>query len=158
MFTKIAIVAALATVASAVGKARIVNECAMPFTIWSVGNDIAGPWKVDGRGGVFEEEFRRDPISGGIALKLTGQPDGLYTGKPEIIFAYTLDGDNVWFDLSDLYGDLLNGAELVAASSRTECQEIRWEQGVPPAGSQVKQCRSDADVTLTLCASANWDN
>ncbi|KAK3685174.1 Bys1 family protein [Podospora appendiculata] len=144
--------AAAAPLASAVGNARVANKCNFAVTLWSVGSNVAGPYTISANGGTYSEPFVKDPVTGGMALKMTLDPNGLYTGAPQTIFAYSLDNANIWYDLSDLFGDAFTGKKLVEASANAACPSIVWPNGTPPAGSQVKVCGSDKDVTLTLCA------
>ena len=150
MLPKLITVAFLAETALA-AKARVQNSCPFTVTLWSVGSDISSPSTI-ATGGSYAEDFERDPKSGGRALKITKEPDGLFTGKPQTIFAYTVDGTTVCYDLSDVFGDAFAGNKLVEKSADTTCLAIVWDNGVPPAGSQVKTCGSGADITLTLCA------
>ncbi|EQK98334.1 hypothetical protein G6O67_004192 [Ophiocordyceps sinensis] len=150
--TMILAAAAMAPLASAVGSARVVNNCPFAVTAWSVGSAVSPANRINGGGGTYSETFARDPKTGGRAIKMTLQPDGLTTGKPQTVFAYNLDGNTVWYDLSDVFGDAFAGHKLVEASKNPDCGVITWGNGVPPAGSQVKTCNADADVTLTLCA------
>ncbi|KAM4063008.1 blastomyces yeast-phase-specific protein [Hirsutella rhossiliensis] len=143
--------AAVAPLASAAGNARVVNNCSFSVTAWSVGSAVS-PANTINSGGSYSERFTRDPKTGGRAIKITIEPDGLYTGKPQTVFAYNLDGNTIWYDLSDVFGDAFKGHKLVEASKNPDCGVITWKDGVPPAGSQVKTCNADADVTLTLCA------
>ncbi|PHH86718.1 hypothetical protein CDD83_9852 [Cordyceps sp. RAO-2017] len=138
-------------VASAAGNARVFNNCPFSVTAWSVGGQISAPHNI-ATGRTYSEPFTRDPQSGGRAIKITLRPDGLLRGDPETDFAYNLDGNTIWYDLSDVMGDPFKGHRLVEASSNPSCPRIVWENGIPPAGSQVKNCQADADVTLTLCA------
>lgn len=154
MLANLALLALAATLpaASALGKARVVNRCAETVHVWSVGSAVEGPYALSTSGGYYAEEFRKDPVTGGKALKITRAADGLYTGAPQTVFAYNLDGDRIWYDLSDVFGDAFAGKKLVIASSEPSCPSIVWANGVPPAGSQVKTCTAAQDVTLTLCA------
>ncbi|UNI18466.1 hypothetical protein JDV02_004734 [Purpureocillium takamizusanense] len=153
MFNKLSLLAvgaALAQLTSAVGYARVKNNCPFDVTAWSVGTDIS-PAHTLRHGESYGEPFTRDPKTGGRAIKVTIQPDGLWTGKPQTIYAYNLDGNTIWYDLSDVFGDAFTGHKIKLASSNKDCPAIVWEDGVPPAGSQVKNCGADWDVTLTLC-------
>ncbi|KAL7785619.1 hypothetical protein V8C37DRAFT_393614 [Trichoderma ceciliae] len=152
-FTKTAVLAIAAFVesATALGKSRVVNKCPFSVTIWSVGSAVSQPTTL-GTGGSYGETFSRDPVTGGRALKVTAQPDGLFTGKPQTILATNLEGNTIWYDLSDIFGDAFNGHKVVVSSANTACPQIVWSSGIPPAGSQVKNCGADQDVTLTLCA------
>ncbi|KAL8407716.1 hypothetical protein RB594_006525 [Gaeumannomyces avenae] len=153
-----ALVAALAApLAAATGTgstpvARVLNKCSFPVTVWAVGSSVSPGYTLGAGGGTFAEGFARDPQTGGRALKVTRAPDGLYNGSPQLIFAYNLDVPNVWFDLSSVFGNALQGSNLVVASDEPSCPKIQWPQGSPPAGSQVKVCTASRSVTLTLCA------
>jgi hypothetical protein len=137
---------------SAVGKARVVNNCTFDATAWSVDSKVAGPFTLKAKGGKYEETFHRDAVTGGISIKLTRGADGLYTGEPQLNYAYSLDGSQVWYDLSTVFGDAFPGSKLVSKSADTKCPSIVWADGTPPKGSQVKTCGADKDVTLTLCS------
>jgi len=136
---------------SAVGKAQVVNNCDMDVSVWSVGGSVAGPWRLSAKGGSYAEQFAKDPTTGGKALKITVAEDGLYTGAAQTDFAYSLDGDRIWYDLSDVFGDPFAGKKLVVSSAAT-CPSIVWPAGTSPGGSQTKACGSGEDVVLTLCA------
>lgn len=148
----LAVVAAVVPAVSAIGNARVVNKCAYPVYLWSVGSNVSGVYTLAAKTGTYSEPFVKDPVTGGKALKITKTEDGLYTGKPQTIFAYSLDNDKVWYDLSDVFGDAFAGSKLVEASADASCPAITWPTGIPPAGSQVKVCTAAKDVTLTLCA------
>ncbi|KAF2663661.1 hypothetical protein BT63DRAFT_429941 [Microthyrium microscopicum] len=145
---------ALAPFAAAVGSARVVNKCNHQVTLWSVGGSLSPAYNLAANGGTYSEPFTYDPQSGGRALKITNAPTGLFTGAPETIFAYTLQtaSNQIWYDLSDVFGDAFAGSKLIEKSSNGGCPVIEWDNGVPPAGSQVKVCEANSDVTLTLCA------
>ncbi|OAQ61260.1 phase-specific protein [Pochonia chlamydosporia 170] len=149
--TLLAATLALAGAVSAVGNAVVKNNCNFDVTVWSVGSEISAPNTLR-KGQSYSEQFSRDPKTGGRALKVTREPDGLFTGKPQTIFAYNLNGGRIWYDLSDVFGDAFAGHKLVEGSADTSCPSIVWPNGTPPAGSQVKNCRDSADVTLTLCS------
>lgn len=150
--TTLGLLALTAPLVSAVGKARVINKCDFEATLWSVDSDIDGPHHLNPKGGSYAEEFHRDPSTGGIAIKITREPDGLYAGDPQLVFAYNLDGSRVWYDLSSVFGNAFPGKKLVEKSAEGSCPAIVWPQGSPPGGSQVKVCTASKDVTLTLCA------
>ncbi|OIW25566.1 hypothetical protein CONLIGDRAFT_635389 [Coniochaeta ligniaria NRRL 30616] len=141
----------LATSVSAVGKAQVINNCDVDISVWSVGSAVDGPWRLSANGGSYAEQFVKDPTTGGKALKITIPADGLYTGAPQTNFAYSLDNDKIWYDLSDVFGDPFPGQKLVV-SSAASCPSIVWPAGTSPGGSQTKVCGSDQDVTFTLCS------
>ncbi|ATY65475.1 phase-specific protein [Cordyceps militaris CM01] len=156
MLQQLALVAlaglAAATGTNPAGKAKVVNNCSFEVTLWSVGSDISAANTLAARGGQYAEQYTRDPKTGGRSLKITRDRDGLYTGKPQTNFAYTLDPDRIWYDLSDVFGDPFAGKRVQVTSSNSNCQSIVWPDGRPPAGSQVKTCTRSSDTTLTLCA------
>ncbi|KAL4864516.1 hypothetical protein BDV12DRAFT_176063 [Aspergillus spectabilis] len=144
-------IAALAPLASAIGNAKVHNNCLATVYLWSVGGSVSQVHTIK-PGETFSEQFHRDPTSGGISLKITRQPDGLYNGSPQLNFAYTLDPTQVWYDLSTVFGTAFRGRVLSVSSDNEDCPTICWPDGVQPAGSQVKTCEPTSDKTLTLCA------
>ncbi|KAJ5104327.1 hypothetical protein NUU61_001674 [Penicillium alfredii] len=149
--TVIASLAALAPLASAVGNAKVQNHCKDPVYLWSVGGTVGSQQTIE-PGKEYSEPLRHDDKSGGVSLKITTKENGLYDGSPQTNFAYTLDGSNVWYDLSDVFGDPFSGESLVVNPSKADCPNICWASGVSPGASQTKTCTSDSDVTLTLCS------
>lgn len=144
---------ALATPILAIGKATVVNNCGREVSLWSVGSAVTpAPGPLAARGGSYSETFVRDAVTGGKTLKVTLARDGLYTGAPQLNFAYNLDGGQVWYDLSTVFGDAFAGSRLVVASRQATCPQIVWGSGTNPGGSQVKVCTAEQDVVLTLCA------
>lgn len=149
-----AVVPALgAVIPRSVGEATVLNHCSFPVTLWSVGSSVSAPVALAATNGTYSEEFVKDPVTGGKALKITTTSDGLYTGAPELILAYSLDGSNVWYDLSSVFGDAFKGHKVTVAGTGTgSCGAIEWAEGTQPAGSQTKVCGSAGDVVLDLCA------
>jgi hypothetical protein len=95
--------------------------------------------------------FREEKSTGGIAIKISTDIDGLYTSAPQMIFAYNLSNvsqGKVWYDLSDVFGDPFEGypVSLTPAEPR-----ISWTNGVPPAGSQVRVTQADTNLVLSVC-------
>lgn len=144
-------VLSFATATFALGQAKVINNCNFDVSVWSVGSNIDGPWRLTKGGGTYAETFVRDAVTGGKALKVTIPEDGLFTGAPQTNFAYNLDGTQIWYDLSDVFGDPFSGHKLVVSGSKG-CGTIIWPTGVPPGGSQVKVCGSATDVTFVICS------
>jgi hypothetical protein len=151
LLTTLALAATL-PLASAIGSARVSNKCNFAVTLWSVGQSTAGGFTLAANGGAYAETLTLDPVTGGRALKISTDPNGLYDGAAETIFAYSLQGTQVWYDLSDVFGDAFSGHHITEQSAQPGAGTIDWPNGTPPAGSQVKVASSDYDVTLTLCA------
>jgi len=142
--------ALLAPLARAASNAIVFNNCTAPIYLWSVGSTI-GPQVTIAPSANYTEPFRVDTNSGGIALKITRVENGLYSGAPQTIFAYNLQGNGVWYDLSDVFGDPFSGSRVEIVPSDDTCSEIIWEDGVPPGGSEVRVCQSTTDLTLRTC-------
>lgn len=129
------------------GRAVIANHCKTPIYIWSVGSTIR-PEATVLPYTRYAETFRRDTGTGGIAIKISTARDGLYTSAPQTIFAYNVKNDQVWYDLSDVFGDPFKGHPVVLQPAEPE---IFWRDGVPPKGSQVRVNDASMDLVLTLC-------
>lgn len=149
--TTLTMAAGMLPLAHAIGNAVIYNNCTDPVYIWSVGAAV-GKEQTLNAGESFTEQFRWDNQTGGIALKITLHAGGLYDGSPQTDFAYTLDSsNNLWYDLSDVYGDPFVNSTVAVVPADTSCATISWDGGVPPAGSKTAVCSGDKDVQLILC-------
>ncbi|KAJ9326398.1 hypothetical protein DTO027B5_2705 [Paecilomyces variotii] len=115
--------AALTPIVHAVGNAIVHNNCPQPIYVWSVGSSI-GPENTVNPGCEYSEVFRTDPSSGGIAIKITRTENGLYDGSAQTDFAYALDNNGVYYDLSDVFGDPFSGTSVVVTPSDTSCGTI----------------------------------
>ncbi|KAL2870427.1 Bys1 family protein [Aspergillus lucknowensis] len=129
------------------GHAVVSNHCQLPLYLWSVGENIS-PQNVVQPGQNYSEVFRHDPKTGGVAIKITTVMDGLYTSAPQTVFAYNLVDNVVWYDLSDVFGDPFMGEFVSLLPSEPA---IRWKEGVPPSGSQVRISEAMVDLVLTAC-------
>lgn len=94
------------------------------------------------------EPLHRDAKTGGIAIKITKTADGLYNGSPQQVFSYNLDGAQVWYDLSTVFGEPFNGQRIEVTSNTGG--SIVWPTGTNPGGSQVKVASSDENVWFTV--------
>ncbi|KAF2442106.1 hypothetical protein P171DRAFT_319261, partial [Karstenula rhodostoma CBS 690.94] len=141
---------ALTSSAVAVGNAVVLNKCSSPIYAWSVGSSV-GAKQTIATGKNFTEALHSDATSGGIALKITTVDDGLYTGAPQQIYSYSLDGASVWYwdryDLSTAFGEPFLGKRVTVTSSGSP--SIDWPKGSNPGGSQVKVGSSGQDVVFT---------
>ncbi|PWY68945.1 hypothetical protein BO94DRAFT_628564 [Aspergillus sclerotioniger CBS 115572] len=96
------------------GNATIHNTCPFPIYIWSVSSTTSPSYTITQYQN-YTEPFRHDTQTGGVSLKITTVRDGLYTGSPQLIFAYNLVEEKLWFDLSDVFGDPFRGWRMPAA-------------------------------------------
>jgi hypothetical protein len=136
------------------GRAVVNNNCPMPIYLWSVGQEISSEIILY-PGMEYYEVFRSDPRTGGIAIKITTVPDGLYTSAPQTVFAYNLVNDTVWYDLSDVFGDPFEGDSVSLIPSEPA---IHWDEGIPPSGSQVRMLNdATADLMLVVCAAGDGE-
>lgn len=150
LFNTLALVTFIAGV-QAVGRAIVTNQCDEPIYLWSVGGSISAQNTIT-KDTSYSETFRRDPVSGGIALKISPIEGGIF--KPNVsqtIFAYNLDVDKIWYDMSDIFGDGFAGRTMTVKPTDSSCESISWGWGKPPAGSQVKNCQANTDLELTFC-------
>lgn len=131
------------------GTAIIHNSCAYPLYLWTVGSQIS-PQHTIAPSHQHREPYRHDPLSGGIAMKVTTQPDGLFSGKPQTIFAYNLNHNEsrVWYDISDVFGDPFEGSSVQVQPATPE---VHWTDGVPPRGSQVRVVDAREDLKVQFC-------
>ncbi|KAK2764897.1 hypothetical protein FQN54_008594 [Arachnomyces sp. PD_36] len=140
----------LTPLALAVGSANVENGCDKPIYLWSVDSSVGDQQTIE-PGQSYTEEYHRDQVTGGITLKVTRVENGLYNGSPQTNFALSLEGGRIWYDLSDVFGDAFKGEEVIVTPSDEECRTIEWKDGVPPEGSQVRDCQENSNVTLSLC-------
>ncbi|KAL1838434.1 hypothetical protein VTJ49DRAFT_2657 [Mycothermus thermophilus] len=145
------------------GTAHVRNHCSFPLHLWSVANDMSGPFPLASRTGHYAERFRTDPVSHGISLKIArGGRGALDNGEAHTVFGYNLDGGfrgrrwwggwSVWYDLSDVHGDLFRGKKVALESKDGRCERIVWADGVAPRGNLTTVCDAGRDLVLTLCA------
>ncbi|KAL5115339.1 hypothetical protein ACEQ8H_006784 [Pleosporales sp. CAS-2024a] len=131
----------LSPLAHALGRAIVTNQCDAPIYLWSVGSTISNATTLP-KDSSYSETFHTDPVSGGVALKITAAENGLWTANAsQTIFAYALDASQstVWYDLSDLFGDGFAGRTLKVTPSDGACEAIVWGAGRMPAGEGGSQ-------------------
>jgi hypothetical protein len=141
----------LAATVQAIGRAIVTNQCDDPIYLWSVGGSISEQHTIS-KDTSYSEVFHTDPASGGIALKISPVENGIF--KPNVsqtIFAYNLDINTIWYDMSDIFGDGFAGRTVKITPTNSNCESILWGAGKPGAGSQVKNCAADGDLELSFC-------
>lgn len=143
------------------GHAIVHNLCAQPIYLWTVGSTISPQFTLPPNT-TYREMYRRDPSSGGIAIKLTRTQNGLYASSaPQMVFAYNLVEGQIWYDLSDVFGDPFRGevvrveykagGEGGRGGDKGEGLGIEWVDGVAPGGSMVRVAEAWGDIILTVC-------
>ena len=113
-----------------------------------------GPEQKVAPGDAYSEKLHRDPVSGGVSIKVTANEGGLYDGSAQMNFAYSLTGGRVWYDLSDVFGDPFKGKGVKVTANGGKCPGMCWADGTMPGGGQTRDCAADADVVLSICAGA----
>lgn len=148
----IAALSTLATAANAdVGYAGVENLCDFDVYTWYVGGNVSDVKINPAHAGYQGEKYTLDPESGGRVIKMTTEEDGLYNGSPQLNLAYTLDGAQVWYDMSEVFGSPFEGHELFLHAIDDDCEDVEWKDGVQPGGSNVNVCTSEKSFTLVLC-------
>jgi hypothetical protein len=149
-FISLALVGTIVPLVHAIGNAIVTNHCSNTIYVWSVGSSISN-YQAVASNQSYTEQYRADPQTGGITLKVTAVADGIYTGAPELDYGYTTDNQTIWYDISDVNGDPFAGSTVALVPGNAACQSFIWEDGVSPSGINTASCSSDADVQLTLC-------
>lgn len=149
-FTSLALVGTILPLVHAIGNAIVTNHCPSTIYVWSVGSSITN-FQAVASNQSYTEQYRNDPVTGGITLKVTAVADGIYIDAPELDYGYTLDNDTIWYDISDVHGDPFTGSTVALVPSIGACQSFIWADGISPSGINTAPCSSDADMQLTLC-------
>ena len=98
-------------------KAVVTNDCQKDVYIWSVPeqSDLATDLALK-PGKRYEQPLRAGTdVSPGVAIKISSEPNGIYTAKGEINFQYSVDASNsskIWISLSKVHGDDFHNAVL----------------------------------------------
>lgn len=137
-------------VALAQAKAIISNHCPHPVYVWSVptvGSAHTTNLSVPS-GSRYEEPWRYgSPQNPGIALKVSTQPNGIYTGMDEINFAYSVDHSDkskVWVDLSHIRGKAFeNNLAFFTCHAEHKSTYVR-----------TSRCEATDEIELVLCGTA----
>ncbi|KAI4605966.1 hypothetical protein J4E83_010392 [Alternaria metachromatica] len=146
---RLIILSLLALIASvrAAGIAVVLNNSPDPIYVWSVGGTV-GPRHDIKAGGIYWEEMHHDDKSGGIAIKMTKEADGLNSGAPQQVWAYNLDGGTVWYDLSTVFGAPFAGSRLDVTGDNGG--SIVWPNGIHPGGNQLTKAPSEGNIFFSI--------
>ena len=148
-------VAALSILATAVedtpGYAGVENLCEFDVYTWYVGGNSSEMKVNPAKAGYVGERYMVDPESGGRVIKMTTEKDGLFNASPQVNVAYTLDGSQVWYDVSEIFGSPFEGHELSLINDDENCGSKEWKDGVISGENNVDVCSSTSSFTLRLC-------
>ncbi|KAL5446609.1 hypothetical protein PMIN07_001456 [Paraphaeosphaeria minitans] len=142
------VLALSALVALSYSKAIITNNCRKDIYIWSVPekSDLANNLSIS-PGKRYEEPWRSGTsVHPGIAIKVSTEQDGIYTGKSEINLQYDVDASDstkIWIDLATIRGNYFDTATLNTCHGAHKSANVHTEQ-----------CSSTDDIELVLCGSA----
>ncbi|MCJ1282608.1 hypothetical protein MMC26_001933 [Xylographa opegraphella] len=158
-FTKIsALAAVLAFASNAQASSAIVNnECAYPVYLWSVGDSSSEMVTIEPHGKPYKEEYQTRSEGGGISIKISTA-----LGNEDTItqFEYTLDGSQLWYDVSNVNGFPFSDDGLALVPSESACREVTCPAGqgschaaytLPEDNWATAVCESSSDLTMTLC-------
>jgi hypothetical protein len=148
---QIALIISLATSVLALGRAIVTNQCDEPVYLWSVGSTVNNQTTLP-KDSSYAETFHSDPEFGGISIKITSTPDGIFqNGTSQLVFAYSIDSSTVWYNLTSVFGDGFAGRTLRVQPSDEKCEPISWYDGRAPKDGQIKGCERETNLELTFC-------
>ncbi|KAF3011129.1 hypothetical protein E8E13_011424 [Curvularia kusanoi] len=148
---QILVFVSFATSVFAIGRAIVTNQCDQPVYLWSVGSKTSNQTTLP-KDTSYSETFTSDPQSGGISIKITPTPNGIFTpNTSQLVFAYSIDSSKVWYNLSSVFGDGFAGRTLRVQPSDEACDPITWYDGRAPETSEVKSCERETNLELTFC-------
>ncbi|MBE3047706.1 hypothetical protein IMZ48_35390 [Candidatus Bathyarchaeota archaeon] len=161
--TTAAVLGALSTMAAAQdipgmsAYASVSNYCDFPTFTWYVGTNVSTVARNPAQVGYVGEVIISDPETGGRAIKIFTEEDGLYSGAAHLNLAYNFEDPLVWYDMSEVFGSPFEGHKLRVTAHDEGCEDYDWEDGVQPAGSNLQVCEAKKGFSLTLCAGSDWD-
>lgn len=128
-------------------RAIVTNHCPHAIYVWSVPQ--VGSSHTDNLpikpGGRYEEPWRYGSSTNpGVAIKISPQANGIYEGKDEINFAYSIehtDKSKIWVDLSPVRGKAFdNNVSFHTCHGSYQTADVH-----------TRQCLATDDIELVLC-------
>ena len=153
--TLLSLLTLFTTTITATGTANVLNLCPNTLYLWSVASNVSDQFTL-GPGTTYTEAIHTDPVSGGIAIKITETENGLGIGAPQLIFAYTLNPaeNSVYYDLNTVFGNPIGGRQHKIETGASGCPSLELANGTRAEGSaKTVACFQDTDLTLRLCSS-----
>jgi hypothetical protein len=131
-------------------RAIVTNECQHNVWIWSfpfLGSSHTENVPIK-PGGQYQESWRLGSLAiPGIAIKISTQPNGIYTLFDEVDFAYSIkdeDKSKVWVNLTPVDGEyLINNLSFHSCNSRYNSAAV-----------EAHECDATDEVELVLCGNA----
>ena len=151
----------LPTVSAAV--AAISNHCDVPYFVWSVSEVQSDMITIPDHTVVYNETYRsRADNGGGISIKIAkSNSNGNLPGTDISQFEYTITDSNVWYDLSNIDGNPLQGIAVLLSASDSSCPTVQCASNDqvcksaynhPDDNASTHACAPNADLMLTLCS------
>lgn len=157
MYAKsIAAAALVALLPSALaGCATVQNNCEVDIFVWSIANSADVTMETLSAGNSsYSENYRINPDGGGISIKVAKQ-----ASQSEITqFEYTLSGDTIFYDMSNINGYPFKSEGLSLVPSMGKCPTVTCDAGQDcteaynlPDDVDTKGCSSETDLVLIIC-------
>lgn len=119
----LAALSSIAATAGAVGYAAISNYYGFDGRVWYVGGNVSEPEKNPAGAGYVSEPLQHDPVSGGRALKVFAEEDGLHNGAPHLNMVFNFEDPLVWYDVSEVFGSPFEGHQLKIEALDEGCEQ-----------------------------------
>ncbi|KAL3703737.1 hypothetical protein TMatcc_009426 [Talaromyces marneffei ATCC 18224] len=134
LFTILTTISSLSSLAAAVSRLSVYNNCTQNIYLWNGGlveaeNIVLRPLDY------HVEDMRPSP--GGVSLTITISRGGLMDGSSRTIFLYDILPRGIFYGMANFFGDPLQGHPITVLPvnpSGLGCEIIQWSQGLPPGG------------------------
>lgn len=155
-YTGAAVLLAAARQVSA-GSAIVHNQCPYPVYLWSISDVNSQMQTLSANGGQYSEAYQINPDGGGISMKFSDDT----TCQNITQFEYTVTGDSLWYDLSNIDGYPFAQYGVSVVSSDTSCRGVSCPAGtnlcaaaynVPSDNFATAECGSSSDTVIVLCS------
>jgi hypothetical protein len=163
MYTKSIAAAALVTLvpSALAGSAVVHNKCSCDVYLWSISNSASVTMQTLSSGNrSYSEEYQTNPNGGGISIKIAK-----LESQAEITqFEYTVSGETIFYDVSNINGYPFKAEGLTLAPSVSDCPVVSCPAGTDcteaynqPDDVRTKGCASTTDLIMTLCPEVDPD-
>ena len=158
-------VAALAPAAAAF-QVTITSSCSFSVYGWNVANSYgSGPptFTLDGNTKSWSAPFEeRTDNDGGVSIKLKAN-DNIFDGGPLNQVEYKMAGSTLFYDLSNINGNIFAGQEVIMQTSNSACPTVNCPAGQSvcaaaynmPDDLRTLACPGGADIEVILCGGSS---
>jgi len=139
------------------GKATIQNKCGYDVYITSIADSADAKTKTVKSGSSFSEDFKENGNGGGISIKISEDK----AQKSVTQLEYTLSGEKVFYDLSNIDGNPFKDGGVTVTPSDSSCPKVNCEGGLEKCKEAYHQpkddhathgCSASTDINMVLCA------